>query len=405
MNRIFLVFLAVIMSGCAHSGFMEMSEDTGYSSTYTGAQLDQGVANGIAAGGVTGIVKSDGSNTISAAVAGTDYLSPSVVIDEDDMASDSSSHVPTQQSVKAYVDSAPGGGAGGSPGGSDTQIQYNNGGAFGGISSFIYDDTNMELADDFSLAFGTDADFTITYDETTDDQLEVVSNSASDTEISIANSGAGGTNLTIDGDVGVESVTIGGAEPPIIVVADADADPGVNDDSNSSSTAATPDVSGYSVGDVFINDTASPEKYWVCVGNTDGAADWDHLNPETTSLPYHQTAYFDPDAVYGRTGARVELDGNTTSALTITEIYVRLGEGADAFNDTELLFTFYQKTIGVDHSSPTTIGSGTTSSGVATITSFTDATVPADYMIWCVVGTDPDATTIEAVVVLEGTYD
>ena len=31
--------------------------------------------------------------------------------------------------------------SGGSPGGSDTQIQYNNGGSFGGISSFTYDDT------------------------------------------------------------------------------------------------------------------------------------------------------------------------------------------------------------------------------------------------------------------------
>ena len=33
------------------------------------------------------------------------------------------------------------GGGGGTPGGSDTQIQYNNGGSFGGISSFTYDDT------------------------------------------------------------------------------------------------------------------------------------------------------------------------------------------------------------------------------------------------------------------------
>ena len=31
--------------------------------------------------------------------------------------------------------------SGGSPGGSDTQIHYNNGGSFGGISSFTYDDT------------------------------------------------------------------------------------------------------------------------------------------------------------------------------------------------------------------------------------------------------------------------
>ena len=212
-------------------------------------------------------------------------------------------------------------------------------------------------------------------------------------------------NLSTAGSGTFGSLIIGGASPPIVVIADADADPGVNDDINTSSTAATPNVSGYSVGDIFINDTASPPKYWVCVDNSDGAADWDHLNPETQNLFYHQSAYFDPDAVYDRTGARVELDGNTVSALTISQIYVRLGEGGDSFDDTELTLTFYQKSTAVDHSSPTTIGSGTTSSGVLTITSFTDATVPADYMIWAVVGTDPDATTIEATVVLEGTYD
>ena len=32
-----------------------------------------------------------------------------------------------------------------SPGGSDTQIQYNNGGAFGGASALTYDDTNDRL--------------------------------------------------------------------------------------------------------------------------------------------------------------------------------------------------------------------------------------------------------------------
>jgi hypothetical protein len=47
-----------------------------YDSAYTGAQVDQGVANGNAVGGVTGVVKSDGANNISAAAAGTDYLAP-----------------------------------------------------------------------------------------------------------------------------------------------------------------------------------------------------------------------------------------------------------------------------------------------------------------------------------------
>lgn len=35
-----------------------------------------------------------------------------------------------------------GGGGGGTPGGSDTQIQYNDGGAFGGTSALVYDDAN-----------------------------------------------------------------------------------------------------------------------------------------------------------------------------------------------------------------------------------------------------------------------
>lgn len=47
-----------------------------YDSSYTGAQVDQavGIANTI--GGTTGIIKSDGSNTPSAATAGTDYYAP-----------------------------------------------------------------------------------------------------------------------------------------------------------------------------------------------------------------------------------------------------------------------------------------------------------------------------------------
>tara|TARA_E500000305_G_C4003881_1_gene228807 strand:- start:66 stop:1367 length:1302 start_codon:yes stop_codon:yes gene_type:complete len=36
-------------------------------------------------------------------------------------------------------------GGGGTPGGSDTQIQYNNGGAFGGASGLIYDDVNNRV--------------------------------------------------------------------------------------------------------------------------------------------------------------------------------------------------------------------------------------------------------------------
>ena len=65
------------------------------------------------------------------------------ILDEDNMASNSATALATQQSIKAYVDSQSGGG--GSPAGSDSQIQYNNGGSFGGDADFTWDDTNNRL--------------------------------------------------------------------------------------------------------------------------------------------------------------------------------------------------------------------------------------------------------------------
>lgn len=62
--------------------------------------------------------------------------------------------------------------SGATPGGSDTQLQYNDGGsALGGIAGVIWDDTNLEIADDQDVAFGTDADWLLQYDEGVDDQL------------------------------------------------------------------------------------------------------------------------------------------------------------------------------------------------------------------------------------------
>jgi hypothetical protein len=55
--------------------------------------------------------------------------------------------------------------------------------------------------DDILMYFGTDLDFTIGYDETTDDALEITSDAAGDTDITIANAGAGVTNLSIDGAI------------------------------------------------------------------------------------------------------------------------------------------------------------------------------------------------------------
>ena len=65
------------------------------------------------------------------------------ILDEDDMASNSATALATQQSIKAYVDAA---GGGGTPGGSTTQVQYNNGGAFAGDADMTFDGTNLTLA-------------------------------------------------------------------------------------------------------------------------------------------------------------------------------------------------------------------------------------------------------------------
>ena len=64
---------------------------------------------------------------------------------------------------------------------------------------------------------------------------------------------------------------------PVVVVADGDTNPGVNDDIDTATGAATPVVSGYIAGDVWINDTASPTKIFQCISNGDGAANWDEL--------------------------------------------------------------------------------------------------------------------------------
>ena len=61
---------------------------------------------------------------------------------------------------------------------------------------------------------------------------------------------------------------------PVVVVADGDSDPGVNDDIDTATGAATPVVVGYIQGDIWVNDTASPKKVFVCLSNANGTAVW-----------------------------------------------------------------------------------------------------------------------------------
>ena len=65
------------------------------------------------------------------------------------------------------------GGGSTSPGGSDTQIQYNNGGSFGGVASMTFDDSSghLTIIDDKKLQFGTGNDASFEYDEDGTDTL------------------------------------------------------------------------------------------------------------------------------------------------------------------------------------------------------------------------------------------
>ena len=58
-------------------------------------------------------------------------------------------------------------GGAGSPGGSDTQIQYNDSNSLGGISTFVWDDIDLKVVSDTTkLKFGAGADASIYYDGT-----------------------------------------------------------------------------------------------------------------------------------------------------------------------------------------------------------------------------------------------
>jgi hypothetical protein len=90
------------------------------------------------------------------------------------------------------------------PAGSDNQIQFNNGGSFGAVTPFTFDDTNLKIADDTKLIFGTNDDAHIEYNENGDDFL-VISGSSEGIVLS-------GSTVQIRGVLeGASPLKIGGA--------------------------------------------------------------------------------------------------------------------------------------------------------------------------------------------------
>tara|TARA_R110001592_G_scaffold35443_1_gene120521 strand:- start:7318 stop:8163 length:846 start_codon:yes stop_codon:yes gene_type:complete len=101
------------------------------------------------------------------------------------------------------------------PAGSNTHLQYNNNGNFGGISTFTFDGTDMKVADDTKIKFGTNSDSHIEYNENGDDFL-VISGSAngivlSGSTIQIAGTLEGASPLKIGGEMVFTSTGSAGA--------------------------------------------------------------------------------------------------------------------------------------------------------------------------------------------------
>ena len=108
---------------------------------------------------------------------------------------------------------ASGGGDSTTPGGADNQIQFNNGGSFGAVTPFTFDDTNLKIADDTKLIFGTNDDAFIEYNENGDDFL-VISGSdngivLSGSTVQIRGTLAGASPLKIAGGIEIIPATDG----------------------------------------------------------------------------------------------------------------------------------------------------------------------------------------------------
>lgn len=141
-----------------------------------------------------------------------------------------------------------------------------------------------------------------------------------------------------------------------------------------------------------------------------------------SGMPKEWEASLDPDNQYATYSGIIPLTGETEADYTADQIYVQLNEDPTS----ELTVTCYFKTTAVGFTGGTTIGVGDTVAGIlnfavdqctdtdtpfagctgaGTGSIFTDATIPAGSKIWCVIGDDPDATTLHMTIKLAGSYD
>lgn len=180
-------------------------------------------------------------------VEATDASGYGFVVDEDNMVSDSATKVPTQQSVKAYVDAA----------GSSSTLPVTD---TTGIAKGSVDPTKIVRLEVDGLTTGTTRVLTV---QDADGTIELTghSHAASDITSGTLSHERGGLEVDVSAYAGVPLID-GGATSELKYNLTATTDPGVGDDSDD----------GYTIGSRWVNVTL--DKEFVCLDATVGAAVW-----------------------------------------------------------------------------------------------------------------------------------
>ena len=234
-------------------------------------------------------------------VEATDASGYGWVIDEDDMTSDSATKVPTQQSVKAYVDAEIAGVGGG---GGDTLPVVDA----TGIAKGSTDATKIVRLEVDGLTTGTTRVLTV---QDADGTIALTGDNIAASQV------ASGTLTHERGALEADVSAFGGV--PLI-------DSGTTSELKYNLTATTaPTVdddvtAGYSIGSRWIDVTADRE--YVCLDATDGAAVWTQTSNRCCSGSGSEAGFTLTDGAtitidqYRGDDFKVTLGGNRTLALT-----------------------------------------------------------------------------------------
>tara|TARA_R100000995_G_scaffold84209_1_gene62211 strand:+ start:857 stop:1795 length:939 start_codon:yes stop_codon:yes gene_type:complete len=174
---------------------MQIITKTAQQTAGTGDISGVTAGNGLSGGGVRGDVTL--AVDINGATSGTD-----ITVNNSDLIL--LADVNDSNNVKKVrIDQLTGSAAHG-PAGSNTQLQYNNNGQFGAITTFTYDGTDLTVADDIKINFGArgaTAEAYIKYDEAQTDHLII---SGSNTAMQLQS-----PKILMPGKLGVGSISIG----------------------------------------------------------------------------------------------------------------------------------------------------------------------------------------------------